>query len=207
MDKLDTLKTKVDNLAFNLKASISATQTKRKKINELEHSVNTTEECIRLCQLCVDDRSGTKELAEEMLTNGLRRVFPEFDMRFLFEPVYNTDGVTLTGYKLVIHEHGVTQDVRYAHGFGVYEVICLLLRIIFLKMTDGLTSFILFDESLSFLNYSKYPDVIELIRELCSIEDIQIVFITNNKIPEEYITHFVSKSGKVSHVENRSEDL
>lgn len=203
-DKLDELNEVIDKVSYLFDSWTDRNSEIECEVFSLEEEVNKLEECVSLCQLCVDDQSDAKGFAEQMLTSALNRIFPEYEMKFVFEPVYKSDNVTLNGYRLSIEEHGVLQDVKHAHGFGVLDVICLFLRIIFLKMTDNLTPFIIFDESLAFVNYSKYEVIIDLLREIHELENIQIVFITNNKIPDDYVTHQVTKSGKVSTITSRS---
>lgn len=201
-DLIKIADSKIEEFNF-LYASCESNLQKAEKVKtECEQKSQLIKEAILLCQACLEDQTELKDEFERMISEGYSRVFPEYDMSFLFEPVYKSDNVTLSGLKPVVDEHGTTQDLRKAHGFGVVDVTCALLNLIFLKMHEDKTQLIVWDESLAFTNYLRLPMFLDFLQELAEIDNFKCIFITNNKLDEKYITHRFIKEGQVSSVEN-----
>lgn len=196
---IEEVENKIDTLAILRKSSKEDMASCEKEITNLEKDIESTKEAIQLCQACLEDQLDTRADFEVMINEAIKRVFFEYDMEYSMEPVYKADGVTLSGIRQVVTEYGTTQDIKKAHGFGMVDVNSMIWNIIFLKMIPGLTPTIVWDENLSRTNFARLPAVLDFINE---IGDFQYVFITNNKVDDEYITHFFKKEGKKTQVEH-----
>lgn len=198
-DLITDIDDRIERLAVIRDSSEKDMNRYEKQVTKLESDIKVTKESIQLCQLCLEDQLETRENFEVMLNEANKRVFSEYDMTYSMEPVYKSDGVTLSGIRQVIEEYGVTQDIKKAHGFGMVDVNSMIWNIIFLKMIPGLTPTIVWDENLARTNFMRLPAILDFINE---VGDFQYIFITNNKVDEEYITHKFKKEGRQTQVEH-----
>lgn len=198
-DLITDIDDRIERLAVIRDSSEKDMNRYEKQVTKLESDIKVTKESIQLCQLCLEDQLETRENFEVMLNEANKRVFSEYDMTYSMEPVYKSDGVTLSGIRQVIEEYGVTQDIKKAHGFGMVDVNSMIWNIIFLKMIPGLTPTIVWDENLARTNFMRLPAILDFINE---VGDFQYIFITNNKVDEEYITHKFKKEGRQTTVEH-----
>ena len=199
---LSNLEAKVDKLSYQYDMYQEEVDSAEARKAELEEKLELLKESLRLCQACLEDQVEARVDIETMVTEGLHRVFPEYDLAYRYDPVYKADNVSLSGVRQVIEEHGVVQDVRRAHGYGLTDVVCALQDVIFLKMIDGLSPVKVWDEALAYTNYARIPLFLDFVEELAKIDPFQYVFITNNKLDDAYITHKFVKEGKVTTVEH-----
>lgn len=181
----DTIKKSIGNAERSLKAKQS--------------NIEVLKEAERLARQCIQEQVGIRIYVEQMVTAVLRRVFPEYELEFAFDPVYRDDGVTLSGLRPIIVEHGTKLEPKDSHGEGVSDVITLALRTVFLKLYPTLSPVVFLDEPTVHLNPSKFPEVLAFFKELATCTPLQVVVITHEDVEADRVLR-VTKNAQVATV-------
>ena len=116
----------------------------------------------------------------DIITEGIHCVFPDSPYtKFVIEFVPRRDSIEADLY--LIDKDGEKYNPMTAVGGGVSDLIALLLRITYVKLSPY-KDFILADEPLKFVDKSRIEDAANFIHKICN--DIDFMLVTITHIPE-----------------------
>ncbi len=148
-----------------------------KKESEQLKEFDTLQEFLQKCSNVV--YSNLSNRLGEIITEGLRHVFPEYNYTFniLFVERRNKIEVDFVLTDPDGEQYHPTDDV----GGGVADMISMLLRITYITLSKHIN--ILFaDEPLKFIDKDRVPVAAQFIKKVCEDLNFQIVMATH--IPE-----------------------
>jgi len=128
----------------------------------------------------------------DIITEGLVCVFPDSPYtKFVVDFVPRRDSIEADLY--LIDKDGEKYDPLDAVGGGVADLIALMLRITYIKLSKN-RNFLCADEPLRFLDRSRIEDASKFIKQVCKDLGFQLLLVTH--IPE--LVHVADKIYKVS---------
>ena len=119
---------------------------------------------------------GIKKI-EQVVTDGLKLVFPDMDLQFLIE---KTSGARGTSHKMLIRSGKIVGPIADTFGGGVVNVTQFLLRVIMIQRF-GLKKFMALDETFNNVSDCYLGNVSSLIRSLCEDQEFQVLLVTHQK--------------------------
>ncbi|RLI65902.1 MAG: hypothetical protein DRO67_01995 [Candidatus Asgardarchaeum californiense] len=115
----------------------------------------------------------------EIITEGLTIVFPDSQYRFVIEFVERRGNVEADLY--LEDSDGNKYHPLDAVGGGVSDIVCLLLRITYILLSQY-DNFLAADEPLRFVDRKRIPDAAVFIKKVC--EDFKLQLFVVSHIPE-----------------------
>lgn len=114
---------------------------------------------------------------EQIVTDGLRFVFPDMDLKFVVDKKTGAKGST---YKFLVEDAGVRGKVEDTVGGGVVNVTQFLLRVIMIQRF-GLRKFLALDESFNNVSEDYLFNVSTLLKSLCEDQGFKILLVTHQE--------------------------
>jgi DNA repair exonuclease SbcCD ATPase subunit len=155
-------------------------------------------QAVELCQLCLAEQANLKSYIEEQVSALLRNTLNQ-NIRYVLEPVFKDDGVSLKGFRQRVEENGVLGELN-EEGDGAQNIVSFALRLIWLLLTKGLNKVLWLDEPLTNLRSGSWGPLIDFIIDLQQyFKNLQVVIITHMDANFPQTFHVVKK-GWVSRV-------
>lgn len=144
------------------------------------------EQAISLCEICLREQSDSLQYLETLVTALLQEVF-FYKISFKFGLKLRSDGVSLKGISPILNISGEDEELDDCAD-GIRNVLSFALRLLFLMFSTKLEKVVFFDEALLHLSLPRWRYVINFVKQIQEMFDIQIVFIThsNAEFPQQF---------------------
>ncbi|MHA1757029.1 MAG: hypothetical protein ACTSVV_09680 [Promethearchaeota archaeon] len=186
-EKFEILEKEYDRLFWEKEQYDKNLNENIKIIKDLENKNNIYNKCIQLLQSVYEViKKIVKARFERIISSALKLISP--NQSFEIEYV-NRRGKVDADFKIPININGkiIKTNPLYAKGGAVVDIVCLILRIIYLVFFEPpLNRILVLDESLRFLSSDNSIKISKFLHQICRLFDLQIIFITQDEKMTQY---------------------
>ena len=185
--QLQQLTTHVEQLKTLSSAHASRVATQRAQLEGSLREVKILGECAVAFEVLLTKAGESSVLQiEQLITYGLRTVFPDLELSFKLIVDQKRGGLTIEP-QLVDEKTGVMAPLLDAFGGGPAAVVSLLLRVMVCRHLK-LAPVLLLDEPFSFVSAEYVERVAMLLRQLADQAGLTIVLVTHDRTYLRYAT-------------------